>query len=307
MRIDLLHCQRHLCRICRKLSVAARHDDERVPHAVGSCQDPVRGNQSSTAEVPPARVREGDLPLPLAWRGVLPSHDSLAASRVPGSVVGALLATHRPWRRWRHWCWRHGGGSWSRILNPEPLHHRLDGLEDLGARWEYLRSGRLETSTAPCVGRRQFDRVAVSAQVGGQIGRNAGGEVERSARIAGAVEVGLPVDALYGALHSRSNGVDCGLVGMIGVRVRPGSQDHLSIGVDVQVQIHRGLEQHSPERLRLGLRSPRGTHVGLAALVRGRRLAAVPVLGPVAVQIDTSAGRPRVHGPVLPPHRIRSL
>eukprot|EP00959_Pyramimonas_sp_CCMP1952_P276056 5770425-Pyramimonas_sp.AAC.1 len=79
MSVHLLHLQSHPHRIRLGQLVKARHDPERgTRKAMGSRQDPVRGDERSSAEVP-TRGLEGDLPRPLSTCGLLPPHDALAA------------------------------------------------------------------------------------------------------------------------------------------------------------------------------------------------------------------------------------
>jgi hypothetical protein len=112
MSVHLLHLQSHPHRIRLGLAVKARHDIERrTRKAMGGRQDPVRGDERSSAEVDTIGL-EGHLPRPLARRGCLPPDDALTA-RCPGTVVRALRATSRRRAELRH-CYANqccGGNS----------------------------------------------------------------------------------------------------------------------------------------------------------------------------------------------------
>jgi len=112
MSVHLQHLPSHPHRIRLGLAVKARHDIERrTRKAMGGRQDPIRGDERSSAEVETVGL-EGDLPRPLAGRGCLSPDDALTA-RCPGTVVRALRATSRRRAELRH-CYANqccGGNS----------------------------------------------------------------------------------------------------------------------------------------------------------------------------------------------------
>jgi len=102
MSVHLQHLPSHPHRVRLGQAVKARHDMEpRTRKAMGGRQNPVRGDERSSAEVGTIAQLEGDLPRPLARRGCLPPDDALTA-RCPGTVVRTLRATSRCRAELRH-------------------------------------------------------------------------------------------------------------------------------------------------------------------------------------------------------------